>query len=151
MESEVNDGLYLASVTLYCASAFWWLGCAAVIDHDKPVRVFRNLTHGCYSILQNGRLKASARQVLLCDVEFRVRESGRQRMLKDNARNVHAFAVGRLIDYVHAEDSRELALIDGRTVTYNPHQLALFYDEQTLIPVISAEVVHLGEEGVLYA
>ena len=122
-----------------------------MIDRDKPVRVFRNLTHGCYSILQNGRLNASARQVLLRDVEFRVRESGRQRMLKENSRNVHAFAVGRLIDYVHAEDTRELALIDGRAVSYNPHHLAVFYDEQTFAPVTSAETVHLGEEGVLYA
>ena len=39
------------------------------------------------------------------DVEFRVRESGRQRMLKEKSRNVHAFAVGRLIDYVHADDT----------------------------------------------
>ena len=115
------------------------------------MRVFRNLTHGCYSILQNGRLKASARQVLLSNVEFRVRESGRQRMLKENTRNVHAFAVGRLIDYVHAEELRELAQIAGRSVTYNPHQLALFFDEQTLAPVTNAEMVHLGEEGVLYA
>ena len=122
-----------------------------MIDLDKPVRVFRNLTHGCYSILQNGKLKASARQVLLSDVEFTVRESGRQRMLKENTRNVHAFAVGQLIDYVHAQDSRELELIVGRTVTYNPRQRGVFYDEQTLAPVTSAEVVHLGEEGVLYA
>ena len=39
-----------------------------VIDRDKPVRVFRNLKHGCYSILQNGRLKASARQVLASEM-----------------------------------------------------------------------------------
>lgn len=72
-------------------------------------------------------------------------------MLKENSRNVHAFAVGRLIDYVHAEDPRELALIEGRTVSYNPYQLALFFDERTLTPVTGAEMVHLGEEGVLYA
>ena len=46
-----------------------------VIDQDQPIRVFKNLTHDCYSILQNGKLKASARQVLLSDVEFKVRES----------------------------------------------------------------------------
>ena len=45
------------------------------IDQDQPMRVFKNLTHDCYSILENGKLKASARQVLLSDVEFKVRES----------------------------------------------------------------------------
>ena len=63
-----------------------------MIDHSKPVRVFRNWKHDCYSIMQDGRLRASAKQVRLANVEFQVRESGRQRMLVENRRNVHAFA-----------------------------------------------------------
>ena len=122
-----------------------------MIDRDKPVRVFKNLTHGCYSILQNGKLKASARQVLLGDVEFRVRESGRQRMLREQRRNVHAFAVGRLIDYVHPDEARELAFVGGRAISYDPYLLAQFFDRQTGAPVIAAELVRLGEDGVLCA
>ena len=83
-----------------------------MIDYDKPVRVFKNLTHGCYSILQNGKLKASARQVLLRDVEFKVRESGRQRMIREQRRNVHAFAVGHLVDYVHPNEGGTEKLAD---------------------------------------
>ena len=122
-----------------------------MIDQDKPVRVFKNLTHGCYSILQNGKLKASARQVLLSDVEFKVRESGRQRMLKEQRRNVHAFAVGLLVDYVHPSDERTLSSIEGRVVTYNPKELASFYDLLTQAPVTNADLVHLDEEGAIYA
>lgn len=69
-----------------------------MIDQNKPVRVFENLKHGCYSIMQNGMFRASARQVRLTDVEFRVRESGRLRMVRERRRNVHTFAVGRLCD-----------------------------------------------------
>ena len=122
-----------------------------MIDQDKPVRVFKNLTHGCYSILQNGKLKASARQVLLSDVEFKVRESGRQRQLKEQHRNVHAFAVGWLIDYVHPTDDRNLANIEGRAVAYNPNEFALFYDQLTRDPVTNAEIVQLDEDGASYA
>ena len=59
-----------------------------MIDRNAPVRVFKNLKHGCYSIMQGGVIKASARQVRLADVEFRVREAGRRRMLRERRKNV---------------------------------------------------------------
>ena len=55
-----------------------------LINVNRPVRVFRNLTHGCYSILQGGQLRASASQVQLSLVEFRVRASGRERARRTN-------------------------------------------------------------------
>ena len=55
-----------------------------VIDKNLPVRVFKNLKHDCYSIMQRGVIKASAKQVRLSGVEFRVREAGRQRTLREN-------------------------------------------------------------------
>ena len=122
-----------------------------MINQDKPVRVFKNPTHGCYGILQDGKLKASARQVLLADVEFRVRESGRQRMIKEQRRNVHAFAVGMLVDYVHPSDERRLEGIEGRVVTYKPLESPQFFDKLTQTPVVNAELVHLDENGAVYA
>ncbi len=71
-----------------------------VIDQNLPVRVFKNWKHGCYSIMQRGVVRASASQVRLTNVEFRVREAGRQRMLREKQKNVHAFAVGHLVDFV---------------------------------------------------
>ena len=57
-----------------------------MIDTTKPVRVFRNWKRGCYSIMQGGLVKASARAIRLHDVEFLVRESGRARMLRTNVK-----------------------------------------------------------------
>ena len=122
-----------------------------VINQDKPVRVFKNLTYGCYGILQDGKLKASARQVQLTDVEFRVRESGRQRALKEQRRNVHAFAVGTLVDWVHPTETRQLTGVEGRVISYNPVGSGLFFDKLTNDPVMTADIVHLDEDGAVYA
>ncbi len=121
-----------------------------VIDKNLPVRVFKNLKHGCYSIMQRGVIKASAKQVRLSDVEFRVRESGRQRMLRDKRRNVHAFAVGRLMDYVHPGDDRELGRITGRGAFYDPTRFSSFVDRETNAPLTRVSVAHFDEDGVTY-
>jgi hypothetical protein len=121
-----------------------------VIELDKPVRVFKNLKHGCYSILQNGRVRASARQVRLGDVEFRVREAGRQRMIREQRRNVHAFAVGKLLDFVHPDESRVLEDFPGRSAIYNPYRFASFVDRETNDPVVHTPLAQFDERGVLY-
>jgi len=122
-----------------------------VIDKNLPVRVFKNLKHGCYSIMQRGVIKASAKQVRLCDVEFRVRESGRQRMLREKRGNVHAFAVGRLMDYVHPGDDRELDRITGRGAFYDPYRFPSFVDRESNAPVTRVSVAHFDEGGVTYS
>ncbi|MDH3465953.1 MAG: hypothetical protein OES26_08590 [Gammaproteobacteria bacterium] len=122
-----------------------------MIDHDKPVRVIHNWKHDCYSILQNGRLKASARQVRLSDVEFCVRESGRERMLRNQRRNIHAYAIGHLLDFVHPDDDRDLGGMSGRSVYYDPYGFAYFADKDTQAPVNSARIVQFDERGVVYS
>ena len=121
-----------------------------MIDHNKPVRVFRNWKRGCYNIMQNGRLLASAKQVRLSGVEFLVRESGRARMLQQGRRNIHAYAIGRLVDYTHPSDTHDLDRITGRSIFYDPYRFASFVDGDTEAPVTSAETAHFDEHGVTY-
>ncbi len=122
-----------------------------VIDRNLPVRVFKNLKHGCYSIMQRGVVKASARQVRLRDVEFRVREAGRQRMLREQRKNVHAFAVGHLVDFVHPGDTRSLEPMTGRGAVYDPYLFASFVDRDTKVPVTAASFAQFDENGVVYS
>ncbi len=122
-----------------------------MIDKNLPVRVFKNLKYGCYSIMQRGVIRASAKQVRLSDVEFRVRESGRQRMLREKRKNVHAFAVGRLVDYVHPGDARELVRMEGRDAFYDPYRYPSFVDCETKVPVTSVRAAHFDEDGVNYS
>jgi hypothetical protein len=121
-----------------------------VIDPQKPVRVIRNWKRDCYTILQNGLPQASAKQVRLADVEFQVRESGRNRMLSKRKRNVHAYAIGRLIEYTHPDEDRDIAMADGRGVAYYPYQRAAFVDIKTNATVNSAPFVDFHEDGVYY-
>jgi len=122
-----------------------------MIDKNLPVRVFKNLKHDCYSIMQRGVIKASARQVRLIGVEFRVREAGRQRMISERRKNVHAFAVGRLVDYVHPSDAREMEPIVGRGAFYDPYRYPSFVDRETKAPVTAVSVAQFGEDGVFYS
>ncbi len=121
-----------------------------MIDQDRPVRVFKNWRLGCYSIMQDGRLKASARQVRLTDVEFRVRESGRRRMLEKGVRTVHAYAIGRLVDFVHPGETRVLGGMRGRGAFYDPRRYPAFVDSETKVPVIRAPAAQFDERGVTY-
>ena len=117
---------------------------------NSPVRVFKNPKHGCYSIMQRGIVRASARQVRLADVEFRVREAGRLRMLRERRKNVHAFAIGRLVDFVHPDETRCIEPMPGRAV-YDPYRFDSFVDRDTRAPVLTAKAVHFDEHGVTYA
>jgi hypothetical protein len=122
----------------------------AVIDHERPVRVFKNWKHDCYSIMQDGVVRASARQVLLHDVQFLVRESGRRRMLELQCKTVHAYAVGRLQAHVHPEQGPDLAGIRGRKAFYDPYRFASFVDRESLQPVREAAQAFLDESGLTY-
>lgn len=121
-----------------------------VIDPNKPVRVFRNFKHDCYSVLQDGKLKLVAKQVRLVNVEFRIRETGRQRMIRDQRRNVHAFAVGTLVDFAHPSEGRDLDSLSGRSAIYDPHQFNSFVDQETQAPLREASVVQMDERGLFY-
>ncbi|MEM7250474.1 MAG: hypothetical protein AAF493_03575 [Pseudomonadota bacterium] len=121
-----------------------------MIDVAKPVRVFRNWKHDCYSLMQGGLVRASASAVVMSQVQFVVRESGRQRMIARGSKTVHAYAVGYLQDHVHPEEQRALATIDGRALIYNGWRFEHFVDAESHAPVYEAERVLLGPDGVIY-
>ena len=72
-------------------------------------------------------------------------------MLRGLPKNVHAYAVGHLVDYVHPQEDRRLQGLEGRRVFYDPFRFASFVDTATHAPVWAAEQVHFDETGVVYA
>jgi len=65
----------------------------------EPMRVYRNLHKDCWSIQQKntkGRwlVVAHTDSITLRDCELRVSEAGRQRVLKEGRKNVHAYIQG---------------------------------------------------------
>jgi hypothetical protein len=64
------------------------------VDLDSPIYLYRNLHKNGYSIKQFGKVVAHAERLCIRDCQFVVSESGRQRVLKEKQKNVHAFIKG---------------------------------------------------------
>jgi len=117
----------------------------------------------CYAIVRKMTDKSSARversehaeAVILTDVEFRVRESGKQRVLREQQKNVHAFTIGMLeqafeTPYAWVLDvDRIFNRENARWVIYNPYKFATFVDQTTGAPVYSgARVLVTAHNGI---
>lgn len=85
------------------------------INPDKPVKVYWNLHKGCFSVQQGGLIICHADSVELKNVKFKVSKKGRQRVLKERRKNVHAFVTG-LLDDKHADRDWDVKVI------YNPYK-----------------------------
>ncbi|WP_082559192.1 hypothetical protein [Methylobacterium sp. Leaf94] len=58
--------------------------------------VYRNLTRGAWSVRVGGRVVGHVPAIVLADVVLRASEAGRQRCLRTGARDVHAWASGKV-------------------------------------------------------
>lgn len=105
------------------------------------VYVYRNLRTKGYSLLnyKTGKVIAHQDEVLLTDVEFRVRAGGRARARKDGQRNVHAFAIGFLVDF--------LPHFKKRRITYNPFQDETFVVKSSRKPIKNSKFCVLNSSG----
>lgn len=114
------------------------------IPTGAVVQVYRNIHrsraagHPVYSIRSKatGRVIGHGDRIVLADAEFIVSEAGRQRVIREQAKNVHAFAEGVLTDLSIGEETA--------TITYNPYRFATFVDADTLEPVHRADLVELA-------
>ena len=65
----------------------------------KKVMVYYNLHKKTFSVQYQGKVVLYADYVKLSNVEFRVREGGKEKVRKEMRKNVHAFVIGTLMDY----------------------------------------------------
>ncbi len=120
-----------------------------MIDVSRPVRVYWNYKHRCYSLFQAGAVVGSAGQVLLAEARFVVRESGRRKMLQDGRKRIHAFVEGALIDWTRAAEARDLARPEGIRVFYDPFRFASFVEDDGHTAVTAAARVYCGGCGII--
>lgn len=66
---------------------------------NQDVEVYRNLTKGCLSIRHKGYVVAHLESVTLKDVKFKVSQSGRNRVIQEKRKNVHAVIRGKLTSF----------------------------------------------------
>ena len=88
------------------------------IDPSKPVQVYRNLHKNLMSIRQNGIVKCHAENVVLQNADFIVGQKGRERVLREKKKNVHAFVKGTVIE---AKKTYNLLPYQWSAAYYNPY------------------------------
>lgn len=92
------------------------------IDFNKQVKIYKNLHNGLFSVMQNNLVVAHIESFTLNNVVFKVNESGRQRVIKEKKKNVHAFICGLLVDVNQGFLHDRLSAI-----SYNPYRASNFY------------------------
>ena len=110
---------------------------------DK-VQVYRNLQktdggHVWFSIKRGGVVVAHTTRVAISDAEFRVNEKGRQRVLREKRKNVHALVTGLFLGI------SECSSVDG-SFYYNPYKCETFVDDHGE-PLCQAERAYLCGDG----
>lgn len=107
------------------------------------VFVYWNLHRDLFSVknTRTGRVEAHAQMVVIEDAVFAVSEAGRQRVLRERRKNVHAGVRGTaaLIDPAPAQP-----VMSGWTrVTYNPYRFSTFVRARDERPVVGADEIRM--------
>ena len=95
------------------------------------VKVYWNLNKNCWSVQHKGKVVYHLPKVKLINVSFKVSEAGRQRVIKEGRKNVHAFVVGNLVlDNTPKSSHKSL----GSPITYNPYTHSCFHYKASKLP-----------------
>ena len=105
--------------------------------------IYWNLHKKCFSVKYKGKVIRHLNNFNVSGVQFKVSELGRQRVIKEKRKNVHAYIVADEIENVSRND-RLHTLFDGFEVTYNPYKHTQFVDTKWGIPVDKARWVLLN-------
>ena len=83
------------------------------LDLNRPVKIYRNLSSKCFSVMQDSIVTAHVDAVVLSNVIWRVGQAGRLRVIREQQKNVHAFAIGTI--------TSRLISLRAEWVHYNPY------------------------------
>lgn len=112
--------------------------------------VYYNLHKNCFSVKQNGVVVLHSDVVFLSDVTFHVSEKGRQRVLAEQRKNVHATVRGLFIGSDYSDAVIDSYIKDMKEAYYNPYYVSTFIDRETGEPVHESSLVLLVDKKVYY-
>ena len=122
------------------------------------VEVYRNLHKNCWSVRDNttGRVLRHVDEIHLLDADLVVRPAGREKVLREKRKNVHAFAKGdvtawipRLPEGWHLNKD-EYEAYDTTQIIYNPYLYDSFVYVDSKEPIFRAERIYLTKKGEVY-
>jgi len=112
------------------------------------VEVYYNLHKNVFSVRHKGKVIAWGNRVTIENPEYVVREKGRQKVLEEGRKNVHAFVRGTLSDINNFKFGKiQQRLSEPREVTYNPYKYDSFVDGGTYQPVKKSKWARLIKKG----
>lgn len=99
---------------------------------SRRVYVYRNLHTGTWSVRQGGRVIAHPVTIWLSDCKFLVGEKGREKVLREKRKNVHAGVSGYILEERKpAVYAQRFCLSELPTkVKYNPYEAGYFRDDK---------------------
>lgn len=132
------------------------------IDFSKPVKVYKNLNNGMFSVAQGGVVVAHVDAITLKAVSFKVSEVGRQRVIATKQKNVHAYVVGEVVA-VNEQQPKSIGTHPPSIIMYNPYKAGYFYSEVTeydlrkggrvnsmeKAELEDSEVLHINKAGMI--
>jgi len=125
------------------------------------VSIYRNLHNGLISIksASSGLVLGHAKSVDIAWADFVVHEAGRQRVLKDRQKNVHAYVKGLLLNTTGFKPykGRSLGPVYGAldtihkatVVSYNPYKAPHFVIKGTSDKVSKASLCTVSHDGII--
>ena len=108
-----------------------------LINPCVRVEVYKNLNRQLWSVRQKGYVIGHCTQIYLRDVEYIVGERGRQTVLRERRKNVHAFTRGWVCDLadIYLSDHENGLTPDEchpyQVAIYNPYLYDSFVDKLT--------------------
>ncbi len=109
----------------------------------KKVMVYYNLHKHTFSVTYDSKVIMYADYVKLGDVEFRVRQGGKEKVRSEKSKNVRAFVIGKLLDYCEYPCDEMPTSSSDKVVTYNPYKHDTFVFKDTEEPVYYAQEVDM--------
>ena len=107
-----------------------------IIDTTRKVFVYKNLHKDCWSVKQDGLVKAHTTDIELWDCAFRVNKAGRERVLKEKRKKVHAGISGYIDHLGMTTIPRALKEIDDKYIAGHFGKFGM-YSNKTLLGLMS--------------
>lgn len=119
------------------------------LEVGQVVKVYFNLHTHQFSVKdhKSGKVVAHGNNIILKNPTFKVSEAGRQRVLREQRKNVHAYVIGT---YAGENEIQQLEQDFMQQAYYNPYKLSTFVNKETQQALHSAELAVMMDKQVYY-
>ncbi len=128
-------------------------------------KVYRNLNNGKLSIQENGLVVGHADNIIMLNVVFKVNQIGREKVIKEKKKNVHAFVIGeiactegftsfkgRSLKRTNTDKLHNTNRYYRGNVVYNPFKFdhfKLINDKLGMLTIYTANYLEINKSGIM--